>query len=104
MRQATRTPGKGSWVRARMSLNGQVGSISSGKRLASTLPSTCSTSTGAPLTPAERMQDDEAGAVGDEIAERLAVGGEGEVARSVGRDAGPVGEALLRRRGRPRRR
>ena len=42
------------------------------------------------------MQDDEAGAVGDEVGERLALGREAEIARGVGLDAGAVGEGLLR--------
>ena len=40
------------------------------------VPSTCSTSTGGAADAFQRMQDDEAGAVGDEVAERLALGRE----------------------------
>ena len=49
--QVTLTPGSTSWVSARMSWNGHIGSISSGKVARTRRPSVCSTSTGWPATP-----------------------------------------------------
>ena len=89
MRQVTRTPGKTSWVSARMPLNGQVGSISSGNRLCSTRAVDVLDLDRGAADAFQRMQDDEAGAVGDEVAERLALGRERQLARSVGLDAAP---------------
>ncbi len=51
MVQVTLTPGRTSWVSARMSMSGHFGSISSGKCPRTRRPSVCRTSTGRPATP-----------------------------------------------------
>ena len=101
---STLTPGAISWVRARMSWNGQAGSISSGKLLSTIAAVGMLDGDGTADHAVERMQHDEAGAVGDEVAEGLAVGLEGQAAVGPPLDPRPVAEGLRRRRCRPRRR
>ena len=71
-----------SCVSARMSRNGQAGSTSSGNLLSTMRAVDVLDGERRADHAGERMQHDEAGAVGDEVAERLALGGEGQ--RAVG--------------------
>ena len=77
-------------------MNGQVGSISSGKRLCSTLPSTCSTSTGAPLTPSTGCRTTKPVRLVTKSVSASPSAAKLRLPRGVGLDPGAVGEGLLR--------
>ena len=69
--QVTQVPGVTSWDSARMSWNGHIGSITSGKRALLLVPSTWSTFDRPPGDALDRVKHDEAGAVGEDIGLRL---------------------------------
>src|SRR4051794_25347948 len=96
MRQTTSSPSITLCFSARISVNGQAGFTSSGPLLFSCLPLVYSTSTGKPANAGQRMQHDEAGAVGGEVGFRRAGCGKFQTAVGAAADRCVIDQRIAR--------